>query len=247
MSHSSFLATLLCALAALLAGCATRPISDSGYPDRNSYRASSNPMYKGELSEFAVLGIDPNESISEQDIAAAGSARERVALKRGANIMLLQSGTLIPDEDMLKAAHQYFGVTPFSGAPEARTAKDGEPAAAGYSRALRLAAARAGAQFIVCYWGLLESRVDSHGTKLVSWIPIAGSVLPDETQQMSIRLKFVVMDVKSGQWTTLQVDPFDDKALSNRLSRESSDQQQVGLLKRKAYQQAVEALLRVVI
>jgi hypothetical protein len=232
------LQVFLLSVALALAGCGTRSISNSGFQD-GTYRTAGNPFYKGELSEFAVIGIQPSESISEQDIAAASASREPVVLPRGANIMLLQSGAPIPDEAMLKAAQQYFTVTPFSGVPE-ESAKE----SVAYSRALRLAAARAGAQFIVCYWGLLESQVDKHGTKVISWIPIAGSIVPDETQRMNIRLKFVVMEVKSGQWTTLRSEPFDDKSMSNRVGRAGSDQKQVETLKRKAYQQAVELLLK---
>ena len=64
-------------LLALLFGCGQRPISDSGYyadSDR-AYGARSSPLYKGELSEFAVLGIEPGSGISEAEIREALAQR----------------------------------------------------------------------------------------------------------------------------------------------------------------------------
>lgn len=72
---------LLIAAFALLAGCATkaRSISNSGYRDDDhpAYFAprinGSDPgfTYRGELSEFDVLGITRGQVTSEQDIQRA--------------------------------------------------------------------------------------------------------------------------------------------------------------------------------
>jgi hypothetical protein len=44
----------------LLSGCSVRSISNSGYNPGGYYPrgGDNNPFYKGELSEFDVLGID---------------------------------------------------------------------------------------------------------------------------------------------------------------------------------------------
>jgi hypothetical protein len=226
--------------AALLAGCAVRSISNSGYPaDR------SNALYHGELSEFDVLGIDPAQPISDQDIARAFVDHHKIALHKGAAIMVIQSGALMPDEPMMKAFGRYFVATPFSGVPMrggGKSASSGgaAPSNGHYARMLRLAAAKGGYEVILCYWGVLESSVEDHATKLVSWLPIVGMVVPDETQAMRIRLRVAVVDVKSGNWSMFAPEPFTDSALSASIIRRQSDQKQVELLKTEAYEKAAE-------
>jgi hypothetical protein len=108
---------------------------------------------------------------------------------------------------------------------------------------LRLAAAKGGYEMIFCYWGVLESAVEGHATKLVSWVPIVGMVVPDETQRMQIRLRVAIVDVRTGSWSMFAPTPFEDSALSASMIRRQSDQEQVALLKDKAYKQAVEAFV----
>lgn len=48
----------------LIAGCATRSISDAGPP---GHAPSDNPFYLGELTEFQVLGIESKQAISDAD------------------------------------------------------------------------------------------------------------------------------------------------------------------------------------
>ncbi|HTO85751.1 MAG TPA: aminopeptidase, partial [Methylomirabilota bacterium] len=75
-------------------------------------------------------------------------------------------------------------------------------------------------------------------TKALSWVPIVGGVLPDENQRMRIRLKAAVIDVRTGRWEEFSPAPIDDNSLSGSYTRAASDQDQVALLKSKAYQQA---------
>ena len=72
-------------------------------------------------------------------------------------------------------------------------------------------------------------------TKTVSWTPIIGALIPDEVQRMRIRLKGVVMDVRSGKWVMLTPPAIDNARLSARIERETADQRQVSLLKEQAY------------
>src|SRR2546428_2968043 len=97
----------------VLAGCSVRSISDSGYDGggpRRGAAAPSNPFYRGELSEFDVLGIDRGKAVTEQEIQQAIDSRVPVSLKRGASVMLIQSGALIPDDPMVKALEKYYTV-----------------------------------------------------------------------------------------------------------------------------------------
>lgn len=240
IGNRSIILTLLAIITALaFSGCATRSISDSGYRSETGYRsqASNNPLYKGELSEFEVLGINPETKITQEEISRAFESKQRLTLPKGSSFMLIQSGAMIPDEPMVKSLEKYYNVSVFSGVPQAQNANE-------YAMSLRLAAAKGGFEKIVAYWGILETAQKAFATKAVSWVPLVGGAIPDEGQEMRIRLKVAIVDVRSGQWEMFSPEPFQDTAASARLTRESSDQGQVALLKTKAYEAAAEDLMK---
>ena len=231
------LALLVCVLVGV--GCTSRPISDSGYREDTywGHRGPDNPLYKGELSEFDVLGIDPTERISEAEIQSALDSRERLSVPKGSTVMLIQSGAMIPDEPMVTAMGKYYGVSVFSGVPP-------EPGQRGYADSIRLAAAKGGCGKLLAYWGIIETAQKDLGTKIVSWVPFVGGVVPDESQEMRIRLKVAVVDVRSGRWEMFSPAPFGDTSRSSSFTRGSSDQSQVAVLKALAYEAAVEDLVK---
>lgn len=216
----------------VLPGCTTRSISDSGY--RGGY-GGRNPFYSSELREFQVLGLDGEEVISDEQIQERLAHQRPVRLARGSRVLVLQSGAFLPDPSLLEAVNRHFHAVPFSGHPASTNG-------AAYSRALRLAAAQAGCESILCVWGALESAVQQHKTKAVSWVPIVGGAFPDETQHMRLRLKLVVVDTRCGDWAIRAAEPISSKALSAKLDRESTDQTQVERLKRRGYELAVNDL-----
>ncbi len=230
---------LAVAIVFAISGCATRSISNSDYRAETGsrYQPASNPFYKGELSEFQILGINPEARITQDEINKALESKQRISLPKGSSIMLIQSGAMIPDEPMVKALEKYYNVSVFSGVPPSQNAND-------YALSLRLAAAKGGFEKIVAYWGLLETAQKGLATKTVSWVPFVGGAIPDEGQEMRIRLKVAVVDVRSGQWETFSPEPFQDTTASARFTRESSDQGQVSLLKSKAYETAAEDLIK---
>jgi hypothetical protein len=242
----------------VLCGCAERSISDSGYAgDGRGYYGNGNrgnPFYKGELTEFDLLGIDVSQPASDEEIAQQLAQHNRIGLRRGGAMMALQSGALMPDDQMVAALGRYFSVVPFTGVPlvshEAPSyAANGvspritDERITNYARALRLAAAKSGAEVIFCYWGVLDSAVEREPTKVVSWVPLVGAVIPDETQLMRIRLKVALIDVRTGHWSMFAPEAFVDSALSASLIRAQRDQKQVAALKEKAYKAAVEAFV----
>ncbi len=225
----------------LLVGCGTRSISNADYSadsDRG-YAQRNNPFYKGELNEFDVVGIDVKATVTEQEIAQAAQTKTRITLPKGATVMVIQSGAMIPDEEMVKGMERYYNVSVFTGVPMS----DGSSSGA-YSRALRLAAAKGGADKLMVYWGLLETGREDLATKAVAWFPFVGGVITDETQRMRIRMKIAVVDVKSGQWEIFSPEPYDDSASSGRYSRVSSDQAQVAALKSQAYKATAEDVVK---
>jgi hypothetical protein len=209
------------AAALLLAGCETRSISNAGYP------GSSNALYLGELSDLDVLGVQAAGPITDGRIAEALATAKKIAPHRGEALLVVQSGALTPDAELLNALGDGFAIGTFSGVPP-RTRDD-------YARQIRLIAAQGGYGQILCYWGSLESSKTDEVTRTVSWVPIAGWLLPDQTQKMRIALRAVLVDVATGQWRTYRPVPLDDEQLSAIISRRRSDQDQVVRLKRAGY------------
>ena len=249
---------LLILACAILAGCqkTTRSISHSGYPQKASYSGDGAPPgasdpafeYRGELSEFDVLGIPRGEFTSEADIQRALAASKRVQLRPGSSILLIQSGALFPDGTMVTELSKHFRVVLFSGVPSIRKFGSGAPQTESpdpesYSKSLRLTAARGGTDFIVCYWGMLESENDRLPTKTVSWVPIVNWLMPDEKQHLRIQLKVALVDVRSGNWSVLSPKPFDDARLTTSPRRGAVDQKQVERLKKLAYKASVAEML----
>ena len=231
-----------------VAACGMRPISDSGYQadaSHSSY-AVSNPLYRGEISEFDVLGAGGNVSITEEDIQKSFAARRPLAIMRGSPVMVVQSGAIFPDDPMLKSLAVYYPVVGFSGIPEqaaydpSKCANPNPP----YAMVLRLLAAKGGYEKIVVYWGVIETAQEDLATKAVSWIPIIGNGIADQNQRMRIRLKVAVIDVRSGQWETFAPEPVESAATSADRTRVSSDQGQVAALKDAGYKAAADEIAR---
>jgi hypothetical protein len=237
MKHQVALRPTLVLGALLLAGCTTRSISNSDFRADNPYGRAALGGYAGELSELDVIGVTTAASISEADIQAALREHAPVRLARTSKVLLIQSGADFPDEPMLAALRGRFTVAGFSGKPAPKPVEG-----PGYSQALRLAAARGGYDKIVCYWGVLESERKNQITSAVSWVPIVGHVIPDERQNMRIRLKAAIVDVGSGRWTLLAPPPSSDTSLSTVVSRRSVDQDLVNGLKAQGYRDLARLL-----
>ena len=222
----------------LLAACVTRSISDSGY------RGQGNPMYRGELSEYDVVGVDRTAGFSEADIQAAMVRKQPITVRKGSAVLLVQSGALLADPDMISAMEKYYTVSSFSGVPLDTTRYTGAPQSppVSYSQLFRMAAAKGGYETVIVYWGVLESASQGLGGKAISWVPVIGGIVPDETQHMRIRLMMAVIDTRTGQWESFSPEPLEDEATSNQHGRAASDQEQVALLKGKAYKAAAEAV-----
>ena len=234
---NNYLLILVVALASI--GCQTRSISNSDY--------RSTWGYRGELSELEVLGVSANKVISEGDIKAALNTKTKVSLKRGDRIVLVQSGAQFPDGPVLEELKPYYSVIPLSGVPahddRYRRHEDAN-AKQPIDKSLRLAAAKADAKTLIVYLGILETGREDHGTKTLSWLPVIGRIIPDEKQKIRIRLKAAVIDVSSGAWEFVIPEVYNDARTSARVNREESDQDQVTLLKAKAYKALASDLLK---
>ena len=77
--------------ALVFSGCSVRSISDSGYRKESGYRteSASNPFYKGELSEFEILGINAETKITQDEISRSFESKQRLALQKGTPVLLI--------------------------------------------------------------------------------------------------------------------------------------------------------------
>jgi len=244
---------LVVAACAWLAGCkSTRPISDSAYREPVVTSGTSPAghsdqafRYRGELSEFDLLGVTRNQSAFEEDIQQALDKARAIRLKPNSTILLIQSGAVFPDGPMVAELSKHFTVVPFTGRPGDSIGGLETGDSAALSRSLRLAAARAGAETILCYWGILESAQERLATKTVSWVPLVTWFVPDERQHLRVRLKLALVDVRTGDWSVLSPPPFDSRALSVGPRRAVADQKLVERLKSQAYGASVVEMMRV--
>ena len=229
----------LAALLTLCAACSTRSISDSGYEPRYAYGPEPGAaFYKGELDEAEVLGLDPDHLPTDAAIAhLLDQPRTDLSLLPGDRVMVVQSGAAAPDDAMVRALEQHVRVSVFSGVPL------GDSASNESGRLLRAAAAQAGTDKLLVYWGVFEGRTDTGNEKLVSWIPIVGWNLDDEEQHLRIRLRLALVDVRTGRGELLVPEAFSDSRSSSLIDREESDQDQVELLKDLAYADAAAFLM----
>src|SRR6184192_805855 len=114
-----------CALLALTSCVrSVHSISHSSYEKvpwyaSDSRRTEVDPefAYRGELTEFDVLGIARGELTSEASIRRALDEAKKVRLHPDSSVLSIQSGASFPDGGMVKELGKHFRVMPFSGVP----------------------------------------------------------------------------------------------------------------------------------
>jgi len=193
-----------------------------------------------ELNESDVLGHEHGRVPSEEDIQKAMANSGTVAVREGDSILVLQSGEPAPDQRMVKELNKHYRAIPFTGIRREWPHGDA-PGDAG-ARSLRFAAAQAGAQKILCYWGELE--VAHHGliTKTVTWLPVVDVVIPDQIDHARMHLKVALIDVKSGAWTIFRTEPIETALATTGWGRNHVESPEINSLKRKCFVAAVNSM-----
>ncbi len=206
----------------LAASCASRSISNPQMPWGNS-----NTSYVGELSEFDVVGTGVGHSA---DLPP-------VRLARGDRVLLLQSGAAFPDEQLADALGATLSVSPASGIPTGWTVK---------GEGLLGAARRGGYSAVIAYWGTLETRSEATDGAAAMWIPVVGLFVPSENLRMRIRLRFVVLDTKTGAWIQVTPQPIEDQREASFAGKVRVDADLVETLRRASCAPAARAVLAAV-
>ena len=232
MHLKTFVGPVCLAALVALAGCEDGSISDQEPVGRSAYVGGRHAR---EIDELDLLGPAHGGSANEGDIQNALRSNQGdggVRAWPGSSLLVVQSGATAPDSIMLAAIEKSYRVFPFSGvaAKDDQSHRDGA-----LGRDLRLAAARSGCSHVLCYWGKLESIREDAVTKTVSWVPVVGGLVPDEERTTRLRVRAILLDVRSGRATTFTPPASENSALSSTLSRAESHDKQIIDLKIRAY------------
>lgn len=230
-------ATILLLTLTMLAGCSTTSISNSGYKKKPSakWNHSQTIEVDNELNELAVLGITPDFKRLKPDLAELLKTSLPIRVPSGSRILAIQSGTDYPDSKMLSSMSEYWDVSTLSG-NRRNYSQDN------LNELLRYTAARGGNEFLIVYWGVIETAQKNLQTKSVSWLPLVGWSLPDKKTQMRVLIKFAVIDVRSGQWKTLQSTPAHSDFLSTIMNRNGKNRLAEIKIKEEVYSMAAKEL-----
>ena len=209
-----------------LTGCEEGSISDSTPYDRPAFVGGRTR----EIDELDLLGSQ--HSTSEGDIQSAlrGGQSGGPRARPGSALLVVQSGAPAPDSIMLAALEKSYRTFPFSGVAASDRHRDGS-----LGRDLRLAAAKSGCAYVLCYWGKLESIREDVPTKTVSWVPVVGGLVPDEERTTRLRVRALLIDVASGRSAAFTPSTVQNSALSASVVRAGSHDKQVFDLKTRAY------------
>ena len=239
-----FLARMLPAVLAviLLIGCAHENTNDYRRADYSSRKPlKSHHSGANELADTDVLGASA-VTPTDADIQATLDRAAKIGLKEGEAVLVVQSGEPIPDGRMLAEMTKHYRAIPFSGVRSdwVQGSSSAEP---DYAKSLRLAAAQAGAEKILCYWGSLEVAHHDLSTKTVTWLPVVDVIVPDQKESVRVFLKIALVDVRSGAWTVFRTEPQETKMVSTGWAREHGHSPEVRRLQQKSYVVAVNSLM----
>lgn len=216
-----------------MVGCSTTSLSNAGY-QRGNYQGENNALFlsSAELEELEVLGISTLQSDEPTSIEDLLFAAKPISIAQGSRVMLVQSGAEFPDGDMVQSVSKYWDISVLSG--DRRRYAD-----ANIHQTFRRVAASGGHEYLLIYWGVVERSEMNLHTKSVSWVPFVGWSLPDETVGMRLVVKFALIDVASGQWSTFMSEPIEEEFMSSVLTRNGKNQRKEIELKKELYEQAV--------
>jgi hypothetical protein len=230
-------------LAALfLIGCAHE--NTTNY--RRAYYTSRQPLKShhpgaNELADTDVLGgsaVAP----TDEDIRTTLDRASKVSLREGESVLVVQSGEPVPDSRMIAELNQHYRAVPFSGIRSDWIQGSSSNMEPDYAKSLRLAAAQAGAEKILCFWGSLEVAHHDLSTKTVTWLPVVDVIVPDQKESVRVFLKIALVDVRSGAWTVFRTEPQETKMVSTGWAREHVQSPEVRRLQQKSYVVAVNSL-----
>jgi hypothetical protein len=90
------------------------------------------------------------------------------------------------------------------------------------------------------------SSENTEGAAATAWIPVVGLFIPSENLRMRLRLRFVVLDTKTGAWIQVTPQPIEDQREASFAGKRRVDAEQVEALRRASCAPAARAVLAAV-
>ncbi len=207
------------AFALSLASCVTTSLSDPNGRGHGS-----------DLDLHSLTGID-DRNTGEAAIAAATDRRGTLPA-RGARILLVQSGAYQPDAELVAAFRPFCDPVLWDG-QRAETENDAPDRGAG--RRLRLAAARQGCSHVVVVLGEIQSDSRALPTAALTWVPIAGDIIPGQISGTRLVARALVMETRADRWQLLDAAPRETRGLQSEYGRGTVNGRRAARLKAQAY------------
>jgi hypothetical protein len=224
MTHSPKL--LLCAAVAMtITSCVTTSLSDP-----------NGRGHDHDLSLYELTGQAAAEGVTEGQIAAtlSGGGRAGSLPRRGARVLLVQSGAHQPDEELLAAFRPWCQPVIWDGrAPEK---DDGKRTAGGaVGRRLRLTAAQQGCTHVIVVFGEIQSDSKSLPTSAVSWVPIVGNIIPSERSGTRLLAQALILETGRPRYSTVSARPQQATGITTDDGSYNINSKRAPKLKAKAY------------
>ena len=193
----------------------------------------SNPNGHGHGSDLdlhSLTGID-DHAAGEAAIAAATDRRGSLP-RRGARVLLVQSGAHQPDAELVSAFRPFCEPVLWDGR---RPDTEDDAPDRGAGRRLRLAAARQGCSHVVVVFGEIQSDSRTLPTAVLTWVPVAGEIIPGEISGTRLIARALVMDTRADRWQLLDAAPRETSGLQTDYGRGTVNGRRAARLKAMAY------------
>ncbi len=217
-----------CAAAILcLASCATTSLSD---PDGRGHSA--------DLDLYDLTGQSRKTGVSEADIAAArrGGGRVGSLPRKGARVLLVQSGAYQPDKELLAAFQPYCQPVMWDGrATELSEAEKKSGGGGSMGRRLRLAAAQQDCSHVIVVFGEIQSESRELATSAVSWVPVVGHIIPSEHSGTRLLVQGLIMETASPRYAMAAAAPRETSGITTDAGSSGVNGRRARQLKAEAY------------
>jgi hypothetical protein len=175
--------------------------------------------------------MSPNPT--EADIRRAAQSSGSLP-SRGSRFLLVQSGAVQPDKELMDAYRTYGQPIPWTGLAEERTEEEAKASPKGaLARKLRLAAAQQQCSHVIVVFG--EIQKDGQDVPIVSWVPVAADVLPNRYSGMRLYAQAAVLETASSRFRMVSAQPKETRGVEVNLGGIGNATDRSLKLKGKAY------------
>lgn len=228
----------------LLVGCSSeKTVKNAAY--------TASKTVHPQLTDKDIFDEELDKEITDYDIQeAAYQARNGFYVPVNSSIILVKSGATVPDAYMQSELAKFYRISTYNGFANTKRpsnrkkSKDTENAFNNnYMRQLRLIAAKGGQSTIIVYWGTVEKAVLNEKTNLFDWSPYDGTKLQTDTKLLRYLLRFTLVDVITGNWSTYSPVNLEVKYIDKKMNSNMTDALQIDRLIRQTDDNAILLLV----